>query len=333
MLFRMFLGMSTRRFAIACLVLIAGVALLVWQIQSVGPALIMRSLSQVGWGFLIILALSFARFALRALAWTTLMGERVPLSSAIAATMAGDGIGNLTPLSLLLGEPTKALYLRDRVPMARAFPALAAENFFYSVSVAIFIVLGTIAMLLTFRVPPEVRSAGILSLALMLTLLAGALWIGWRRPAMLSAIVSRVPIPFARRILDRVQRFESTAYGFLRGPSTSSTPLTVVVACETAFHVVSFAESYYTLWLITGQSEPLAAFVLDTFNRVVNIVFRVIPLKLGVDEWSTAIVAPAVGFPSVVGVTIALIRKGRMFVWAVVGVVLAARNRARSPGV
>jgi hypothetical protein len=345
MLFRMFLGMSTQRLAIACLILVAGVALLVWQIQSVGPALIGRSLSQVGWGFLVILALSFARFVLRALAWTTLMGERVPLKSVIAATMAGDGIGNLTPLSLLLGEPTKALYLRDRVPVARAFPALAAENFFYSVSVAIFIVLGTIAMLLTFTLEHRVRNAGIVSLALMLTLLAGALWIGWRRPAMLSTIVGRVPIPFARKILDRVQRFESTTYGFLRGsragpstalPSTAlraGSPIGVVVACETAFHVVSFAESYYTLWLITGQSAPLEAFVLDTFNRVVNIVFRVIPMKLGVDEGVTAIVARAVGFSSAVGVTIALVRKGRMFVWAVVGVILAARNRARSSGV
>ncbi len=327
MLFRMFLGMSARRLAIACLVLIAGISLLVWQIHSVGPAVILRGLSQVGWGFLIILALSFARFALRSLAWTTLMGERVPLASAIAATMAGDGIGNLTPLSLLLGEPTKALYLRDRVPISRTFPALAAENFFYSVSVAIFIVLGTVAMLQTFLVPADVRTAGILSLALMLTLLAGALWIGWRRPAMLSAIVARVPIPGARRILDRVQRFESTTYGFLQ---STNRPLGVVVACETAFHFVSFAESYYTLWLITGQSAPLAAFVLDTFNRVVNIVFRVIPLKMGVDEWSTEIIAPAVGFPSGVGVTMALVRKGRMLVWAVVGVVLAARNRASS---
>ena len=44
--------------------------------------------------------------------------------------------------------------------------------------------------------------------------------------------------------------------------------LGVVFACETAFHVLSFLEAWLTLWLLTGVSAPLAAFVLDTFNRI-----------------------------------------------------------------
>ncbi len=318
--------LNAQRAAIASGLLAAGVALLIWQVRSAGTGAIVESLSQVGWGFLVILLLSLVRFGLRSFAWIALMGEPIPLSTVIAATMAGDGIGNLTPLSLLLGEPTKALYLRDRVPGSRSFPALAAENFFYSVSVAIFIVIGTIAMLESFAVPPDLRLAGMLSLALMVALLAGALWIGWRRPAMLSGIVARIPLPLARRVLERVQQFESTTYGFLRRNDRS---IGVVVLCELAFHIVSFAESYYTLRLLTGQSQPLAAFVLDTFNRIVNIVFRAMPLKMGVDEWITAIVAPAVGSSNAVGVTIALVRKGRMFAWAVVGVVLALRKGLR----
>jgi hypothetical protein len=326
MLFGMLSRMSARRVAIASVVLVAATALLVWQIRNVGLDEIAGSLGQVGWGFVVILGLSFIRFALRAFVWTTLMGGAVPLSSAIAATMAGDGIGNLTPLSLLLGEPTKALYLRNAVPPSRSFPALAAENFFYSVSVAIFIVIGTFAMLEAFDVAPELQMAGVVSLALMLALLAAALWIGWRRPTVVSSIVARVPIPAVQKLLGRVQRVESSTYDFVR---SSGKPIGVVIACEIAFHVVSFAESYYTLWLITGESAPLAAFVLDTFNRIVNIAFRFVPLKMGIDEYSTAIVAPAVGFSAAVGVTMALIRKGRMFVWAVAGVVLAIRNGLR----
>src|SRR5439155_18841678 len=103
-------------------------------------------LSRVGWGFLVILGLSFIRFALRSFAWTTIVGERVSLAGAIAATISGDAIGNLTPLSLIVSEPAKSMYLRDEVPVARSFAALTAENFFYSVSVALFIVLGTGAL-------------------------------------------------------------------------------------------------------------------------------------------------------------------------------------------
>ena len=95
------------------------------------------------------------------------MDERQAVAAAVAATVSGDAIGNLTPLSLIVSEPAKAMYLRDRVPGSRAFPALAAENFFYSVSVALYIILGTIAMLQEFPVPPELRLAGALSIGLM----------------------------------------------------------------------------------------------------------------------------------------------------------------------
>ena len=314
---------GARRAAVGIATSVLGCGLLVWQVRTVGVQTIRDGLAQVGWGFLVILALSFVRFGLRTLAWTTLIGEPVSLASAVAATLSGDALGNLTPLSLIVGEPAKALYLRDRVPVSRSFAALTAENFFYSVSVAVFIVLGTITLLDAFAVPFDVRVAGLLALALMAVVLSAALWIVWRKPALVSAVLGRVPAPKLGALVERVRDFEIRTYAFVR--QTHGRP-GVVLACETGFHVVSFAEAYYTVWLITGRSAPLAAFVLDTFNRIVNIVFRAVPFKVGVDEVSTSKVAEVVGFASGAGVTLALVRKGRMLVWAAVGVALAVRR-------
>ena len=314
---------TIRRVATGIVVSIAGLGLLVWQIRRAGTDAVAGGLGQVGWGFLALLAFSLARFALRSLAWTTLMGGRPSLAAAVGATLAGDAIGNLTPLSLLVSEPVKALYLRDLVPGSRSFAALTAENFFYSVSVAVFIILGTAAMLVAIAVPDELRWAGLVALASMAAVLVAALWLVWQEPALASAALERLPLPVGRAFLERVRRFESSTYGFLR---QERQPLSIVLACEAAFHVLSFAEAYYTLWLVTGRSAPLAALVFDTFNRIVNVVFRAMPLRIGVDEASTAIVARAVGFSPAVGVTIALARKGRMLVWAAVGIALAVRK-------
>ena len=312
-----------RRVAIGIVVSIAGIGLLVWQVRRAGPEAIAGGLAQVGWGFLAILALSFARFALRSFAWTTLMDGRASLGAAVSATLAGDAIGNLTPLSLLVSEPVKALYLRDRIPGSRSFAALTAENFFYSISVAIFIVIGTAAMLVAFAVPEELRWAGLLAVAGMVIILVAALWLAWRKPALASATLTRLRLPLGLTFLERVRRFETTTYDLLR---QHPKPLVIVLGCEAAFHILSFAEAYYTVWLITGRSAPVAALVFDTFNRIVNIVFRAMPLRIGVDEASTAIVAPAIGFSPAVGVTIALARKGRMLVWAAAGIALAVRK-------
>jgi hypothetical protein len=317
---------AKRRVVVGALVSILGLVLLIWQVKQAHPDQITAALAQVGWGFLAILAVSFVRFSLRAVAWTTLLGGHLSLTGAIGATIAGDAIGNLTPLSLLISEPTKALYLRDEAPVSRSLAALTAENFFYSLSVAMFIILGTIAMLEAFAVPPELRLAGLVSLGLMAVVVAGASWLAWRSPALVSATLGRLPFPMLRGMAERVRSFETTTYAFAR---QSPARLAGVAACETAFHVLSFVESYYTIWLITGRSAPLAAFVLDTFNRIVNVVFRAMPLRIGVDESSTAIVAPAVGFTSALGVAIALVRKGRMLVWAAVGIALSVRKGIR----
>jgi len=66
--------------------------------------------------------------------------------------------------------------------------------------------------------------------------------------------------------------------------------------------------------------------VLDTFNRIINVVFRWLPGRVGVDEYSTRRLAPVVGVSPVAGVTLALVRKGRMLVWAAVGLALMARR-------
>ncbi|HUL72775.1 MAG TPA: lysylphosphatidylglycerol synthase domain-containing protein [Vicinamibacterales bacterium] len=320
-----------RRLAVTALASAVGVALLVWQVRKVGLATIRADLAAVGLlGFLAILVLSLLRFVARSAAWITLIGARVPLASTLAATVSGDALGNLTgPLSLVIGEPAKAIYLGHRVSTARGLAALAAENFFYSVSVAIYIVLGTGALLLAFPVDAAIRWAGLTALGAMAAVLAAAGWLAWQKPAAASAILSRVPFVRLGAVVERVRDFEERTYGSV---GQQSGRLGFVLACETAFHLLSFVEAWLTLWLLTGASSPLEAFVLDTFSRVSNIAFRVVPLRLGLDQLGSEAVAQAIGVRAGVGTTLSLVRTGRVLVWAIVGVgLLLRRGWTRSP--
>ena len=103
--------------------------------------------------------------------------------------------------------------------------------------------------------------------------------------------------------------------------------------CEATFHLLSFLEAWLTIWLVTGLSAPLFALVLDTFNRVVNIVAKMIPFRIGVDQVTSESVAVAIGLAPAVGTTVSLIRTGRMMVWAILGLGLLTRRGlgARKP--
>ena len=320
------------------LLAIVGLALLVWQVRLVGLDHIGDGFKAVGWrGFLAILGLSLFRFAARSMAWITLIGRPVPLSSATAATISGDALGNLSFLSLLVSEPAKAFYVTRHAPAAEAFAALTAENFFYSVSVASVILGGTITLLATFVVPDSLRVALWVSLAVMGGVLAAAVWLARSRPALAAVarswstalarrFLSRPPGPRVAGWLDQLERVETRTYSAL---SASPWRLGVVIACEAAFHLASIAEAWLTLRLLTGSATLLNAFLLDTVNRLINVAFRAVPLRVGVDEVTTSGFTEMLGLGSAAGLTLALVRKARMLVWAGVGLGLLGRRAIR----
>ena len=236
-------------------VAIAGIALVIWQVQSVGLDAVVGGFNLVGpAGFAAILALSFLRYTVRSIAWVTLIApppghSAVPLRSAIAATIGGDALGNLSFLSLLVSEPAKALYLTRHVPAEESLGALAAENFFYSVSVALVILAGTLTLLTTFVLDGEWQAASWIALGLMGLVLAGAVWLAWKRPGLATRFGAN-DAHLLGRLIGRVGALERIAY---RGLRASPGRVAIVISCQVLFHVLSIIESWLTLYLLTGS--------------------------------------------------------------------------------
>ena len=205
------------------------------------------------------------------------------------------------------------------VEPGRALAALTAETFFYSVSVALYVIASAGAMLAAFTLPDSVRWMGWIALGAMGLVVSGAVWLGWQRPAVASALLGRIPSARVRALLDRVRTFEANAYG---ATGTGTSRVRTVVLCDVLFHALSFVESWFTFWLLTGVTALLPALVFDGFNRVVNILFKWVPMRLGVEEGGTAILAKAIGYPSESGFVLGVVRKIRVIVWAIVGVVI-----------
>jgi hypothetical protein len=57
-------------------------------------------------------------------------------------------------------------------------------------------------------------------------------------------------------------------------------------------------------------------------NRIINVAFKFIPLRAGVDEGGTGQVSKVLGFAKDIGVTLAIVRKGRDIFWAAIGLLL-----------
>jgi hypothetical protein len=308
---------------------IIGLALVAWQIRSVGLGEVVEGFRAVGpMGFAGVLVLSFLRYTVRSVAWVALMTPpegrpAVPLRSAIGATIGGDALGNLSFLSLLVSEPAKALYVTSHIPADEALGALAAENFFYSISVALIITAGTLTLLATFVLPEAWHNMAMVSLLLMGVILTAAIWLAWKRPGVTRWLRAHDRSAVGR-LVGRLQDLERITY---RGLRASPWRLGLVVACQVLFHVLSLLESWWTLHLLTGPTATLLnAFLFDTLNRVINVAFRLVPLRVGVDEVSASELSGLIGLGGATGLTMALVRKLRVLTWVAVGLAYVSRR-------
>jgi hypothetical protein len=108
-----------------------------------------------------------------------------------------------------------------------------------------------------------------------------------------------------------------------------------LVVLEAAFQLFAVAEVYLTLALIAPQHVSWSsALVLETVSRAVTILFKMLPMRLGVDEAGAAVVADRLGLGSATGITLALVRRMRSLCWSAVGILLVvSRSTWRSaPG-
>lgn len=308
----------------------AGVALFVWLIWYVGPGEIWAGFRQIGWGLAAIVAVAGLRFAARAAAWRLCLEppHHLRFFEAFAAVVSGDALGNITPLGPIVGEPAKAAFVRARVPIGAALTALAIENVLYTLSVSAMIAAGSIALLLRTDVAAPLRHAGGIAIGGVFVLYLATLWTIWRRPAVLSRGVAAAARWTSSSSLDarvaKVRALEDQVYTFASRRGHALLPL---ASLELAFHALGVLEVHLTLWMLLPDPPPvLTSFVLETVNRLITVVFKPVPMQVGVNEAGTAIVTQMLGLGLQLGLTLAIVRKARVLFWMLIGTALLVRH-------
>jgi len=316
--------MSTRRrqYLLTGVTALGGLALFAYAVRSVGLDAITDGIRRVGWGMVPILALAGARFALRAQAWRLCMraAVRLPFGTALAAFLAGDAVGSVTPLGLAASEPAKAFLSRRRLATADAVSSLAIDNLVYAASALALVAIGVLVLLAAVPLPFEWRESAVV---LLVVLAAGTL-AGLR---LLRGTWSPDdgPRPAWRA---RLAGIRQSVVGFsMANPGQ----LWRAFGLGMAFHVLAALEVFLTLGWIRDDVLPSVpqAIVFEALNRVVTLAFKFVPFRVGVDEALSGALAPVLAMPAAVGVTLAIVRKARNLFWAAIGLALMA---GRAPG-
>jgi len=308
-----------RRHLIAIAAALAGAALFTYAVRRAGVAEIVEAVRRVGWGLVLILVIAGLRFLIRAQCWRWCLppGTVFRLPRALAAFLAGDAIGNVTPLGLLASEPTKVLLTRHHLATRESVASLAVENFVYAASVMTMVGIGLIVLAVNVAMPAGWRIA----------VAAAVVAMGGGGAVALRAMrgtwdASRGARP---RWRERLATIRDEAVRFSGGHPER---LWRVFALDLAFHALAVLEVFITLrWLLGDRSPTLVqAIVFEALNRVITAAFKFVPFRVGIDEASAGALAPVLSVNPAAGVALAVVRKVRNLSWAAIGVALVAAH-------
>jgi hypothetical protein len=315
--------MNTRRQRVLAVAsALGGLLLFGYAVRRAGLDNIVDGIGRVGWGLIPILLLGGLRFVVRAEAWRlcAAAGARLPFGQAFTAFLSGDAIGNITPLGLIASEPTKVFLIRHHLATRESVTSLAIDNVVYAASVIVMIAAGVIVMLTRVPMPFAWQEWSVVVLVGLMAIGAGGLLAirsGWSGPALPS------------RLHARLSAMRAAMLEFSAGHPTR---LWRVFALDMVFHGLAVFEAYLTLEWLLGAASPTftEALAFEALNRVMTVLFKFVPFRVGVDEAASGALAPVLALNPVAGVSLAVIRKVRNLFWAATGLALIGVHHVRA---
>lgn len=317
---------------VAIIFTLLGICLFAYFIYSVGLSEILEGISKIGIdGFAIILSIYFLRICVRAAAWRLSVHEpyKLRFADTLQGVIIGEAVSSFIPLGILASGTAKAIAVKNRIPLVAGLSSVATENLFYTFVTSLFIISGAIAFLLNADADNSILFLtytvilGVLALVIFCFLL---ILRQWHLASGLCEWLYEKGI--LRKFLEsgrlHVRLFENIIFDFYRRYPQRFAPICLY---QSLFHLCGIVEVWFILSRISDVIPTFySAFLLESVSRVVTITFKLIPFAIGVDEASSQFITENLELGVAVGVTIAIIRKGRILFWAIVGALIILKR-------
>jgi len=265
----------------------------------------------------VVLALSVLRLCLQSIAWSaSLKGERIYVDTPrlAAIRLAGQSMGYLTVLGPVISEPMKIRLLGTSTEAT--VTATFLDDGVYWFTSALLAIVGIVSLPFVavhgaayHAIPP------VLALALMV-------FVTTRRSPILSGVV-RALGKNAPSWLARAEQFESSIRRYrVNQPALVRRLFWIDVACQ----ALIASEVVVVLWSLRLPIHFFTILVIEGVTRGLKMLSGWIPARLGSDEGGAISAFALTGLSPILGLALALTRRVRDLLWALIGVVWLGWN-------
>lgn len=306
--------------------LVLGLILFVYIIYSVGVGQIFSSIRLVGFGFILIILVSAVRHLLRSIAWLNCIEEdhrKIKLLDLFNVRLAGDAVRLLSFTGPVLGETSKAVLIRKRLPMVHGMSSIIIENLTYTIGVIFVVITGLVLFIVNFSTKSSVKWMGaVMSISMLIALIGGQYLISRRIMAFSRLgrwLALKTDIPWFKSQAEGIEATETKIHDFYNRRGST---FYLVLLLDLAANLVNILEVYLILYFIGVNVNLMLSYIIEVMMKVVNILFFFVPGQIGVLEGGNALVFRALGLAASAGVTLSLIEKIRTLFWGGYGLAI-----------
>ncbi len=308
------------------LFLILGMIILVILFRYFGVEKTIDHIMSLGWRFLIIVSIHiFSNFGL-AYALRLFIHRKFTLREFITlveARIAGDATSAINAIGAFAGEPIKAIYIKDMVPLSAGLAAVVIDRTVHSISVIFIFLTGIIIGLFVLDIPLYVSLLSLLWLFFLLFLLL--ILLKKQRAGFLSFVLSKLPGFLVKKFMTE-QRWKSVE------KLDKEISLLLLKENRKSF-IISFFIHYFVILFINTleiylimnfiEDAPQFNFLNAMFIYVLGFILTSVtffmPANVGTSEGSFSLGLAMLGYDPVLGLSVGIIKRFRQFTWAAIG--------------
>ena len=311
-----------------------GAGLLAWLVLSSGIGSILADLSRVGPGLIVILALEFVIDAFDTLGWwfTLPVGQRERVYRRLFwVRCAGNALNESTPAASVGGEPSKVALLRGRISTSAATASLLATKVCFSLSTAIFIIVGMAAVWSRLSLPRDISLALFLGFILMLigvTTFAILQVRGIGAGTVRALRRLRIPDRWLALIESSSHDIDAHLSDFYRARTGDLIRSVGAHLCALGCGTIQIL--LMMRWLALGF-DPIAALGIEAFSSLIAFVAFAVPASLGVQEGGKVLIFWALGLPRPAAMAVGIAFRLTALIKIAVGLVVFVLLQHRLP--
>lgn len=296
-----------------------GLALFAWFVQRAGVGEIARAFANLGWLAPVVLLPFGLVYLLDTLGWRFAFGDEgvpgVGFGTLARIRWAGESINTVLPSAYIGGEAVKVQLLHKRgVPRVHSASSAVAGKTAQVVAQVMFIAAGAVAGVAI--LPPDSPArAGMLTItALAAVIVALLIWLQQR--GMFRTLSAILPVRALTKRAESLRRLDDRIFEFYRKDRLH---FLLSTAAYFAGWIADTLEILLVSHLLGMPIDFSQALAVEAFISVAKALGIFVPGALGVQESGIVFLCYLFGLPPALGVSYAIIRRGREVVYVAIG--------------